>query len=196
MNKVRRQIDWEDVKQRLRQSQQVLEDAARIDDIHLEAVYGQRAAELAARGSQRTETDTRLRALVVVVGVERYGIELTAVAEVSPLTNWTPVPGAPPELLGVINLHGELHSVLDLSHLLGLPQSPGPVSGYVVLVRQGVLRLGLRVDRVEKVELISPDTLADFDERAAALSAPYLRGVSPGKVIVLDIDKLLTQASL
>lgn len=62
-----------------------------------------------------------MRAIVLPIGADRYGIELTDVREVVPAPRLTPVPGAPAAVLGVVNLRGEVVPVLDTARLLGLP---------------------------------------------------------------------------
>lgn len=61
-----------------------------------------------------------MQAIVLPLGSVRYGIELTDVREVVPDPLLTPVPGAPPAVLGVANLRGEVVPVLDTAALLGL----------------------------------------------------------------------------
>jgi chemotaxis signal transduction protein len=58
---------------------------------------------------------------VIVFAIEgsRYAVELRWVREVITLGFVTPVPGAPPEIVGVVNVHGTVTPVLDLRAALG-----------------------------------------------------------------------------
>lgn len=58
---------------------------------------------------------------VIVFALEgsRYAVELRWVREVITLGFVTPVPGAPPEIVGVVNVHGTVTPVLDLRAALG-----------------------------------------------------------------------------
>ncbi len=60
-----------------------------------------------------------MRALLLPVGAERFALELTAVREVLVDPAPTPLPGAPPTVLGVVNLRGEVVPLLDTAALLG-----------------------------------------------------------------------------
>jgi len=56
---------------------------------------------------------------------------------VLPFAPCAPVPGAPPQFLGVINLRGELRAVVDLARLL-VPSADGNSdSEFVLMLRRG-----------------------------------------------------------
>jgi purine-binding chemotaxis protein CheW len=61
-----------------------------------------------------------MQALVLPLHADRYALELTAVREVVPQPEVTPLPGAPAPLVGVFNLRGEVVPVFDTAALLGL----------------------------------------------------------------------------
>jgi hypothetical protein len=60
-----------------------------------------------------------VRALLLPVGPERYALALTGIREVVLSPAVEPLPGAPPAVLGVMNLRGEVVPVLDTAVLLG-----------------------------------------------------------------------------
>src|SRR3954471_7430010 len=110
-------IDWEAVRRRVRASQEALERALEALPERIEEVYRERAAALAGRGRQDDSSSAVLRILAFTVGPERYGLELGDVVELLPFARWTPVPGGPPQLLGVMNVHGEILAIVDLGRL-------------------------------------------------------------------------------
>jgi purine-binding chemotaxis protein CheW len=111
-----------------------------------------------------------VQALLVPLRDDWYAIELTRVREVVRTPEPTPVPGAPPALVGVFNLHGDVVPLFDLAALLGVPRGePGPL---VAIAETGGGPAGLLLHgRPEIAEL-------DGDHRGAAL---------------LDIDFLLAE---
>ncbi|MDQ3368721.1 MAG: chemotaxis protein CheW [Myxococcota bacterium] len=90
--------------------------------------------------------------IVFTIGAVRYALELRWVREVFSLGFVTGVPTAPAAFGGVVNLHGTILPVLDVSVLLGGP--PGPPArqgdGALVIELEGVL-CALRVDQVDHV---------------------------------------------
>ncbi len=59
-----------------------------------------------------------MRSFVVVVGGHRFAIESSLVKAVHPLVRAQPVPGAPPFVVGVIDVHGALLPLVDGARLL------------------------------------------------------------------------------
>jgi purine-binding chemotaxis protein CheW len=118
-----------------------------------------------------------MQAIVLPIGEDRYGIELTDVREVVPEPLLTPVPGAPAAVLGVVNLRGEVVPVLDTARLLGLP--PLTHLAFAVIAECDAGLAGLAADG-------EPMT-AGLYEPAGAGRFTYAGGV----VSVLELDELV-----
>ena len=61
------------------------------------------------------------------------------------------LPGCPASLEGVINVRGDIESVIRLHTLLGFPESQIGASSSILIGQGNHLRSGIRVDRVEEV---------------------------------------------
>src|SRR4051794_6249082 len=109
-----RRIDWDDVRRRLRATEQALEQALNPGPERIAEVYRRRADDLAGRRGQDGRAAAGPRVLAFALGAERFALELTDVVELLAFGSCTPVPGGPAQLLGVMNVHGEIRSVLDL----------------------------------------------------------------------------------
>jgi purine-binding chemotaxis protein CheW len=62
----------------------------------------------------------------VRVGSEAYAVPVEHVLEVAELGDVTPMPGAPPEVLGVRNLRGQIVPVIDLGFVFGIGRTNEP----------------------------------------------------------------------
>jgi purine-binding chemotaxis protein CheW len=125
------------------------------------------------------ETCVRVR-----VGAEEYAIPVRHVPEVAELGDVTPVPGAPPQVLGIRNLRGEVIPVFDLALGLGAERSGEPTR--IVLADDGTRRCGLAVDAVLAV--------ADLDAADEPVDSPLLLGavLIDGRLVgMLDVPALL-----
>ncbi len=125
--------------------------------------------------------DTRPRVLVVEVAGVVYGIGVEQTREVVRSVRLTPVPGAPVETLGVINVRGAVVTVLDLGVILHGVRAVTAAS--VVLIENGARLVGFAVDAVRDVRALDPDADALSNDRngsgivsldATALCARYL----------------------
>ena len=87
--------------------------------------------------------------LLCALGGDSYALPLDAVLRVVPAGPVTPAPGQPPAMLGFFGRAGQVFVLLDLGLALGLPApaaAPGP-TGHLLLLRGGLRRFALRVDR-------------------------------------------------
>ena len=83
-----------------------------------QALLKARARKLA---QEEIKADSDLEILDVIVfclASETYGIESAYVREVYPLKDFTPLPGTPPFVLGIINVRGQIISVVDPKKVL------------------------------------------------------------------------------
>jgi purine-binding chemotaxis protein CheW len=185
---IRPSIDWDSVKSRLRQSQAWEQtDRPETEAAELEAIFRQRTQQLATRSASAGNVPNGWPALGFTVGGDRLCIAAASLVEVLPYVRCSPIAGARPELLGVINIRGHICSVLDLARILELPADGDPVPGYVVLLRRAPVEVGLKVDSVQQIETIVPDQLEALDGQHAAWSSQYLQGRTPGGIGVLNL---------
>src|SRR5947209_17105793 len=113
-------IDWEEVRARLARAVAATEGAQALSPERARAVMEARTREL-ARVPPVAERHTKLLEVVCfALANERYAVETRYVREVKELSDYTALPGAPPFLLGVINLRGEILAVIDLRKFFGV----------------------------------------------------------------------------
>jgi purine-binding chemotaxis protein CheW len=114
------------------------------------------------------------------VGKYLFGVDVSLVQEVVRLQQMTPVPLAPAEIAGLINLRGEVLAAVDLRARLGLPApelgaAPGPTSRerVNVVVRVDDEPVSLLVDEIGGVLEVSQvpfeQTPSTVDERVRDL---------------------------
>lgn len=99
------------------------------------------------------------RALVFRAGGRVFACDVSAVREVVPLdgrARFARVPGAPPSVLGVLNLRGSIVTVADGGVLLRGRGVAGDRT-MVLIVDVGVRGVGLAVDRVADVRALRAD---------------------------------------
>jgi len=190
MNGKRQRIDWVAARRQLAVAESALEKALAADADQIEQVYRRRAAQMAKRHAERAATVRTITVLVFSLGRETYGLPVEDLSEVLPSTKCTPVPRAPAEIAGVINLRGELRSVIDLRRLLSVPAPDDEPAGFILMLRNRGAEVGLKVGHVEKVQTIREDELASPEASAADGSNAYFKGLSPDKVIVLNAPAL------
>jgi purine-binding chemotaxis protein CheW len=119
----------------------------------------------------------------VLVARENYALPVEQVLEVAELGYLAAVPGAPPQVMGAHNLHGQVIPVIALATLLGLAEGE---PRRIVVVELGERRAGLAVDAVLDV--------GELPEASEQVESPYLLGAAllDGTLVgALDVDAVL-----
>lgn len=143
---------------------------------------------------RRRASDRLDRWIGFQVAGQGFGVEVLAVLEVQRLGEITPAPGASPELMGAINLRGQIVPVLDLGRRLGFPPAaPTPASRLIVVDHQGQ-PVGLCVDGVSEVITANVSSIEPAPRLGGRVDQGWLRGVLRHKgesVLLLDPVRLL-----
>lgn len=132
--------------------------------------------------------------VVLDVGNESYGIPVTQVREIVRVPPITRVPNGPTFLEGVINLRGQVIPVMDLRKHLGIEGTTETRRSRVVVSELGRHTVGLMVDAVSEVVMIST---ADIEPPPAIIANgndSQIRGVArlgDRLVLFLDLDRVL-----
>lgn len=189
-------IDWTAIHERLAKGQASLAGSMEINDARFDALLRDRARKLAERESPALPAGKTMQALVVRIGTERYGLELTKLAGVLSFGQCAPVARGPSELLGLFNAHGEIWAVFEFGRLLGAVANELPTGGYIVLLRHGRRRVGLRVDEVDRVRELVRTGLQDANDKASKSSVEFIKGVTSDSVILVDLDNFWTHPAI
>jgi len=99
-----------------------------------------------------------------IVGELLVGIEVDRVREILTDQEVTPVPLAPTSVLGLLNLRGELMTVVDARRRLGLHERDGDQPAAHVIVVTGGEALSLVFDAEKEVVEVDPATARDVPE--------------------------------
>lgn len=126
---------------------------------------------------------------------ETYGINVMQVQEVLRYSEIAPVPGAPDYVLGIINLRGNVVTVIDTRTRFGLPTNEVSDNSRVVIIEADQQVIGILVDSVAEVVYLRSSDIDSAPNVGTEESAKFIQGVSnrDGELLILvDLNKLLT----
>jgi purine-binding chemotaxis protein CheW len=132
-----------------------------------------------------------LEILEFLLAYERYGIEMCWVRETLPLRELTPVPCTPPFVLGLINVRGQIMSVIDIKRFFDLPEKGLTDLNKVIIVGHGEMAFGVLADAVCGVRSLPLAELQPSLPTLTGVREEYLKGVTKERMVVLDGRKLL-----
>lgn len=126
---------------------------------------------------------------------ETYGINVMQVQEVLRYTEIAPVPGSPDYVLGIINLRGNVVTVIDTRSRFGLSPADVTDNSRVVIIEAEKQVLGIMVDSVAEVVYLKGSEIDTAPNVGTDESARFIQGVSnrDGELLILvDLNKLLS----
>lgn len=134
------------------------------------------------------------RYLCFSLGKEKFAIPLLQVKEVIANTETTSIPQAPPYFKGIMNLRGQVISVIDLRAKLKIAHPEVNLETTIVILDIHGLSLGVIVDSVDSVMAYASDAISDPPDHDTSVKADYIVGIAREKdhlTLVLDLRKAL-----
>jgi purine-binding chemotaxis protein CheW len=126
---------------------------------------------------------------------ETYGINVMQVQEVLRVSEIAPVPGAPAYVLGIINLRGNVVTVIDTRIRFGLNSTEPDDTSRIVIIESDQQVVGILVDSVAEVIELQQSDIDSAPSIGSEDSARYIQGVASRDedlLIVVDLNKLLS----
>jgi purine-binding chemotaxis protein CheW len=190
-DRVRKSIRWEDVHRRLADAGQQFFETTHPSPERRRAILKDRARVL-AEPDKKTTGDVKLITVVEFdLAREHYAVENQYVREIMPIREFTPIPGTPPFILGVIAVRGRIISLMDMRRCLNLPPT-GLINGSrAVLLADEHMEFAILADRVIGLRSLRMDSLQPSVTALTGTGAEYLLGVAPDGFIVFDGKKIL-----
>lgn len=127
---------------------------------------------------------------------ETYGINVMQVQEVLRVAEIAPVPGAPHYVLGIINLRGNVVTVIDTRTRFGLPQAEMDDLSRIIVIESEAQVVGILVDSVAEVVDLHGSDIDSAPNVGNEESSRYIQGVANydnNLLIVVDLNKLLSE---
>src|SRR3972149_4216610 len=189
-------IDWPEVRARLDAAQSAGEKAWTPGADETKRILRERALALAAEPGAIQDLDQSIEVVEFLLAHEHYAVASAFVREVYPLENLTPLPGTPAFVLGIVNLRGEIVSVIDLRKFFDLAQTGLPHLNQVIVLESGNMVFGILADAILEVRRMP---LAEIQPSLLTLTGireKYLKGITPERTVILDAGKLLTDEDI
>ena len=159
-------------------------------------ILRKRAKEL-ARPLQETEREKDVLKIVEFqLGSEIYGLALDHILEVYPLRGLTPLPGVPSFVKGIINVRGQIVSVIDLRIFFEMNSEELTDTSSVIILQSENMEFGILADAIIGIDTIPKIEIMPSLPTLTGIRADFLQGVSRERLVILDGAKLLADTRL
>ena len=135
--------------------------------------------------------------VVFNLGDESFGVDIGQVREIIKMAAITRMPNAPEFVEGIINLRGQITTIMDLRKRLSMKVAESDEHTRIIIVEASGSTLGMIVDSVSEVLRVSGKDIEP--PSAASTHAEYVQGV--GKLdetllILLDLNRILSEEEI
>lgn len=162
----------------------------------IDKVLKERALLLQQSKSQDIDLGDSFNALVFCLGEELYAFDSEFITEVIDMPQITPLPCTPDFLLGIINVRGEILSVIDTKKYFKIFDQKKTDKNFIILVKYNGLALGFLADEIKGNRLIYNDQLQKKLENITEISDSFIKGVTKERIILMDLKAMLTNKSI
>jgi purine-binding chemotaxis protein CheW len=132
--------------------------------------------------------------LTFYLGEALCGLDIARVEELNRPLPMTPVPQAPPYVLGLVNLRGKIITIMDLGSKIGLQPASLTEDSRIIFVQTTNENLGLMVDRVTEVANVDQAQVAAAPANLKGAASRYFEGVlktDHGLIGILDLSEVV-----
>ncbi|HUH39057.1 MAG TPA: chemotaxis protein CheW [Spongiibacteraceae bacterium] len=145
--------------------------------------------------ANRNADDPVLQWVTFKLEGETYGINVMQVQEVLRHTEIAPVPGAPNYVLGIINLRGNVVTVIDTRSRFGLMPAEATEQTRIVIIEADKHVVGILVDAVAEVVYLRESEIETAPHVGNDESAKFIQGVchkNDELLILVELNKMLS----
>lgn len=142
--------------------------------------------------------EERVKVMIFLSGGNRYAFYGDNIKEILPLCDISWVPGLPEYLPGLINIRGDIESVIDIRLFLG-EEKADPLKSHIAMAKCGDFHSGIMIDSIEDVVDIPLSSIKPPLSTLNGAARDLVIGeIEHGDemVTLLDIEKLASKISL
>ena len=189
-------IDWRGIHGRLEAARVATERGWLPGPEKTKEILKVRARALAREPQPEQEAADAIEVIEFVLAQERYAVESAYVREIYPLHELTPLPCTPPFVLGIVNVRGQILSVIDIKKFFDLPEKGLTDLNKVIVLRSESMEFGILADLIVGTRVVPVRELQASLPTLTGIREEYLRAVTADRAVVLDAGKLLSDPKI
>lgn len=192
----RKNIDWDELNRRMEKGRAAIEEGFQPAEDELRKILRARAQALSAETETAVQEEAAIHVVEFVLAYESYAVESAYVREIIPLTEFTPVPGTLPFILGIINVRGEIMSVIDIKKFFDMPDKGLSDLNKVIILSSENMEFGILADSIAGMRNVLLKDMQASIPTLTGIRLEYLKGVTNTQLVVLDAGKLLSDQGI
>ncbi len=189
-------LEWREVERRLEAARAAMERGWAPNADAAKRILKTRAQALAQAPAKSEAGDDYMEVVEFVLAYENYAVETCHVREIYPLEHLTPLPCTPAFVLGIVNVRGEILSVIDLKKFFDLPEQGLTDLNKVIVLRSEQMVFGILADAVVGARHVRVSDIQPSLPTLTGVREAYLKGVTAERTVILDAEKLFADKKI
>jgi len=185
------EIDWSEIHRRIERTRETLEQGFVPSPEQTRSILKNRSKVLAQEPARAELKENFIEIVEFRLSQEIYGIETAFVREVYPLKDLTTLPCTPSFVLGIVNVRGQILSVIDLKKFFNLPEKGLGDLNKIIIIHNEIMEFGILADVINGTRPILLKEIQSSPLTITGIGAEYLKGVTVENVIILDALRIL-----
>jgi purine-binding chemotaxis protein CheW len=149
-----------------------------------------RAAVLAQERILPMSTNTT-EVVIFKLGQEQFALESEYIQEIYSLKEVTTLPCTPVYVLGIINVRGQIVSIIDIKKFFGLQDMALTQSSKAIILYFKSLAFAILADEIIGTQSIVINDIQTSLSSFTGIRAAYLKGITANRLVILDAKKLI-----
>jgi len=140
------------------------------------------------------DTKATIELATFYVGHALCGMDILKIQEINKLMEMTKVPQAPDYMVGILNLRGQIVTIIDLGQKLGLGRVQISNESRNIIINAPGEYAGLLVTKISNVTMADPDRIEPAPANMSGIQGSFFTGVykTDNKLIgILDVKEVL-----
>ncbi|TWF50300.1 chemotaxis protein CheW [Neorhizobium alkalisoli] len=124
---------------------------------------------------------------------QEFCVKTTTIREIRGWAPSTPIPHAPADVIGVMNLRGSVIPIIDLAFKLGMKSTVANERSAIVVAEVHNMVIGMLVDRVSDILTIAASQVQPVPEISASFDKSFSEGIianENGMICFLNLSKM------
>jgi purine-binding chemotaxis protein CheW len=124
---------------------------------------------------------------------QEFCVKTTTIREIRGWAPSTPLPHAPKDVIGVMNLRGSVIPIIDLAYKLGMKSTVANERSAIVVAEVHNMVIGMLVDRVSDILTIPSSQVQPVPEVSASFDKSFSEGIianENGMICFLNLSKM------
>ncbi|MBB5347911.1 purine-binding chemotaxis protein CheW [Desulfoprunum benzoelyticum] len=188
-------FDWDEIHRKVQAVGVAIDSGYAPGPEESRRILQRRAAQLAQKVEKEGDAEV-IEVVEFLLAHEHYGIGSHYIREVYPLRDYTPLPGVPSFVLGLINVRGRILSVVDLKKFFDLPAKGISDLNKVIIIGNETMEFGILADAILGVRTIAVSAIGPPLPTLTGIREEFVQGVTGERLVILHAARILTDGKI